>query len=54
MSVTAEKKAEIIADNARAKGDTGSPDVQVALLTAKNAGARSSRALRTSSVVDND
>lgn len=33
MSVTAEKKAEIIADNARAKGDTGSPEVQVAILT---------------------
>ena len=33
MSVTAEKKAEIIADNARAKGDTGSPEVQVAILS---------------------
>ena len=33
MSVTAEKKAEIIKDNAQAKGDTGSPEVQVAILT---------------------
>ncbi|MCB2077559.1 MAG: 30S ribosomal protein S15, partial [Novosphingobium sp.] len=33
MSVTAEKKQEIISDNARASGDTGSPEVQVAILT---------------------
>jgi small subunit ribosomal protein S15 len=33
MSVTAEKKQEIIETNARAKGDTGSPEVQVAILT---------------------
>jgi len=33
MSVAAEKKTEIIEDNARAKGDTGSPEVQVAILT---------------------
>ena len=33
MSVTAERKQEIIDDNARAKGDTGSPEVQVAILT---------------------
>jgi small subunit ribosomal protein S15 len=33
MSVTAEKKQEIITDNARDKGDTGSPEVQVAILT---------------------
>jgi small subunit ribosomal protein S15 len=33
MSVTAEKKTAIIEDNARAKGDTGSPEVQVAILT---------------------
>ena len=33
MSVTAEKKAEIISDNARAANDTGSPEVQVAILT---------------------
>ena len=35
MSVTAEKKTEIIQDNARAKGDTGSPEVQVAILTSR-------------------
>jgi small subunit ribosomal protein S15 len=33
MSVTAEQKQEIIKDNARAKNDTGSPEVQVAILT---------------------
>jgi len=33
MSVTAEKKQEIITDNARQSGDTGSPEVQVAILT---------------------
>ncbi len=33
MSVTAERKQEIIEDNARDKGDTGSPEVQVAILT---------------------
>ena len=33
MSVTAEKKTAIIEDNARDKGDTGSPEVQVAILT---------------------
>ncbi len=33
MSVTAERKQEIIEGNARAKGDTGSPEVQVAILT---------------------
>ena len=33
MSVTAERKQELIKDNARAKGDTGSPEVQVAILT---------------------
>ena len=35
MSVTAEKKQQIISDNARAKGDTGSPEVQVAILTSR-------------------
>ena len=35
MTVTAEKKQEIIKDNAQASGDTGSPEVQVALLTAR-------------------
>jgi small subunit ribosomal protein S15 len=33
MSVTAEKKQEIISDNAREPKDTGSPEVQVAILT---------------------
>ena len=33
MSVTAERKQEIIKDNAQASGDTGSPEVQVAILT---------------------
>ena len=33
MSVTAEKKAEIISSNARAPNDTGSPEVQVAILS---------------------
>ncbi len=33
MSVTAERKQKLIKDNARAKGDTGSPEVQVAILT---------------------
>jgi len=33
MSVAADRKQEIIQDNARAKGDTGSPEVQVAILT---------------------
>jgi small subunit ribosomal protein S15 len=33
MSVTAERKQELIKDNARQSGDTGSPEVQVAILT---------------------
>ena len=33
MTITAEKKTEVIADNATSKGDTGSPEVQVAILT---------------------
>ena len=33
MSVTAEKKQEIIKDNAKGTNDTGSPEVQVAILT---------------------
>ena len=35
MAVTVADKARVIADNQRAKGDTGSPEVQVALLTAR-------------------
>ena len=33
MSVTAERKAALIKDNAKSKNDTGSPEVQVAILT---------------------
>ena len=33
MSITAEKKAKVIKEHARDKGDTGSPEVQVAILT---------------------
>jgi len=33
MSVTTEQKAQVIHDYQRAAGDTGSPEVQVALLT---------------------
>ena len=35
MSLNAEIKAQIVADNARGANDTGSPEVQVALLTAQ-------------------
>ncbi len=34
MALSVEKKAEIVKDFARGEGDTGSPEVQVALLTA--------------------
>ena len=33
MSITAARKGEIIADNARGEGDTGSAEVQIALLS---------------------
>ena len=33
MSVAADKKQEIIKDNAQGNNDTGSPEVQVAILT---------------------
>jgi small subunit ribosomal protein S15 len=33
MTITAERKAEIIKDNARSDGDSGSPEVQIAILT---------------------
>jgi small subunit ribosomal protein S15 len=33
MSVTVERKAQIIKDHARAGNDTGSPEVQVAILS---------------------
>jgi len=35
MSVTLAQKAQIISEHQRAQGDTGSPEVQVALLTAR-------------------
>ncbi len=33
MSITAERKQEVIKDNAQGSTDTGSPEVQVAILT---------------------
>ena len=33
MSITAERKTELVRQYARAEGDTGSPEVQVAILT---------------------
>ncbi len=35
MTMTTAEKAQIIKDNARAANDTGSPEVQVALLTTR-------------------
>ncbi len=35
MAITTEQKAQLVADFARGEGDTGSPEVQVALLTAR-------------------
>ncbi len=35
MSITAAQKAQIMTDYQRVKGDTGSPEVQVALMTAR-------------------
>ena len=35
MAVTTADKARIVTEHQRAKGDTGSPEVQVALLTAR-------------------
>ena len=35
MAMTTEQKANIVAEYAQGKGDTGSPEVQVALLTAR-------------------
>lgn len=35
MVMTAEDKAKVVADYAQHEGDTGSPEVQVALLTAR-------------------
>jgi small subunit ribosomal protein S15 len=33
MSITTERKAQVIEENATANGDTGSPEVQIAILT---------------------
>ena len=33
MSITAERKEALIKEHARAEGDTGSPEVQIAILT---------------------
>jgi small subunit ribosomal protein S15 len=33
MTITAERKTELVKEHARAEGDTGSPEVQVAILT---------------------
>lgn len=33
MSITTERKAKLIKEHGREKGDTGSPEVQVAILT---------------------
>ncbi|WP_027852957.1 30S ribosomal protein S15 [Marinobacterium litorale] len=38
MSLSVEQKAQIVADFGRGEGDTGSPEVQVALLTANITG----------------
>jgi len=35
MAVTTTQKAQVVKDYQRAKGDTGSPEVQIALLTAR-------------------
>lgn len=35
MAITTEQKSRIVGDYQRAKGDTGSPEVQIALLTAR-------------------
>jgi len=35
MSITSAQRSQIVTDYQRAKGDTGSPEVQVALMTAR-------------------
>lgn len=35
MSITAERKQKVIQEHARTKGDTGSPEIQVAILTVR-------------------
>ena len=34
MALSAQEKAAVVAEHAKSKGDTGSPEVQIALLTA--------------------
>ncbi|MCY4471533.1 MAG: 30S ribosomal protein S15 [Kistimonas sp.] len=41
MALSKEKKAEILAEHGRSEGDTGSPEVQVALLSADIEGLQS-------------
>lgn len=33
MSITADRKTELVKEHARGEGDTGSPEVQIAILT---------------------
>lgn len=33
MTITAERKTQLIAEHARSEGDTGSPEVQISILT---------------------
>jgi small subunit ribosomal protein S15 len=40
MSVTKERKSELIQDYGRTGGDTGSPEVQIAILTSRIADMR--------------
>ena len=35
MSITSERKTELISEYRRSEGDTGSPEVQIAVLTAR-------------------
>ncbi len=35
MTITAERKTEVISENARSETDTGSPEVQVAIITTR-------------------
>ena len=35
MSITAENKQKLIAEHGRAEGDTGSPEVQIAIITSR-------------------
>jgi len=35
LTITAERKTEVIAENARAENDTGSPEVQIAIITTR-------------------